>query len=394
MAEIALAYERSETDELGIRLTASEMGVELGYIPFHKVAVTMSESGVQLRNASRNLVDDLQRVGVILNRTQSKNRRIYGASVFEALDKHVLNTFPIELACQSKVRTLLRFSKKGIKIPKTVFVPCNPVESTAGRGDLDYSRDIASLIFMELGSDSIVVKPDAGTHGSEVKLVSGPEGIREAVKEIRPSTINPVGALAQELVPKWFYDLRIIVEKKRGSSPFCHPTALARGGFMEFRTNTFLGNMVFRARLPQIVRDAAILCGEAIGNEADSWVLALDAMPWIGEANHIDEGAVQAGFEALKTPFSKVLRAKNDPSKKADFARYSRGVEEAYAGYMSTEPYAHIENTINESLEKTRNEVRFHECNACPEFWEQTRIVGGINVAESLLKCAGSLLDR
>jgi len=35
----------------------------------------------------------------------------------------------------------------------------------------------------------------------------------------------------------------------------------------------------------------------------------------------------------------------------------------------------------------------FHEANACPEFWEQTRLAAGLNLAEPLLKGAQSIID-
>jgi hypothetical protein len=60
---------------------------------------------------------------------------------------------------------------------------------------------------------------------------------------------------------------------------------------------------------------------------------------------------------------------------------------------MASEAYAHIEGVVNETLEKTQDSIYFHEGNACPEFWEQTRIVGGVNLAEDLLACAQSLID-
>jgi hypothetical protein len=36
--------------------------------------------------------------------------------------------------------------------------------------------------------------------------------------------------------------------------------------------------------------------------------------------------------------------------------------------------------------------VVFHEANSCPEFWEHTRLIAGINVAVPLLKGAQSLI--
>jgi len=52
-----------------------------------------------------------------------------------------------------------------------------------------------------------------------------------------------------------------------------------------------------------------------------------------------------------------------------------------------------IKKVIEESMEMNKEKIMFHETNACPEFWEQTRLVGGINLAEALLKGAQSIID-
>ncbi|MCW3992842.1 MAG: hypothetical protein NWE79_09030, partial [Candidatus Bathyarchaeota archaeon] len=106
-----------------------------------------------------------------------------------------------------------------------------------------------------------------------------------------------------------------------------------------------------------------------------------------------DEGELRSHFDALERPFNEVKKVKRYPLKKRNFAEYTRMINEAYGRYMSTEAYANIQTAIEASLERKRDSVVFHEGNACPEFWEQTRIVGGVNVAESLLRCAQSLLD-
>ena len=74
------------------------------------------------------------------------------------------------------------------------------------------------------------------------------------IQETKPSIINPIGVVAQELIQKWFYDLRIIVHKEKDKQPFCYPIAMARAGFKDFRTNTFLGNLVFGVKLPKAFR--------------------------------------------------------------------------------------------------------------------------------------------
>jgi hypothetical protein len=94
----------------------------------------------------------------------------------------------------------------------------------------------------------------------------------EFLDETNPSIINPVGFIAQEFIEKWFYDLRIILAKERGKTPYCYPKALARAGFKDFRTNTYLGNMVFGVDLPPEVKDVAFKCGKAVGQEAEAWL--------------------------------------------------------------------------------------------------------------------------
>lgn len=393
MTDIAMVYDRSETDEMGIKLTADEMGIDLGYLPFYKVSVGFDSDGFTARSLGQDYVEAFKEVRVVLNRTQSKNRRLFASAIFEALDKAVLNPLSVELACQSKMRTLLALFRNGIRIPKTVYIPCNVLEARAGGGVLDNSDVISKLIVQQLGSGKVVTKPDAGTHGRDVRLADGQEELMRVLREIGPSIINPSGVVAQEFIPKWFYDLRIVVEKEKGGPGFCHPTALARGGFKEFRTNTFLGNMVFRARLPDEVRGEAVRCAEALGGGSESWSLALDAMPYIGDDKLTDEEELKECFNELERPFNEVKKVKRDPLKKRGFKKYTRNIEDAYAGYMSTEAYLFIKTAIEESLERKKDSVFFHEGNACPEFWEQTRIVGGINYAESILRCAKSFLD-
>jgi hypothetical protein len=58
---------------------------------------------------------------------------------------------------------------------------------------------------------------------------------------------------------------------------------------------------------------------------------------------------------------------------------------------MNTEPYARVKRVIEESVEKNKHDLVFHEANSCPEFWEQTRLIAGINVAVPLIKSAQSM---
>ena len=390
MTEITILYDRSETDEQGIRYTADQLGIELGYLPFHKVAAGVKNGEFIYKSKGKDLHPSLQDTQVVLNRTQAKHRRILAADILEAYGVHVMNPLGIELNCQSKVRTLLKFWSHGVRIPDTLYMPCNVHEHRPGGGDQNNTATIMQLVTEELG-ENVVIKADQGTHGNGIYLAHDEKSLTEALEKTRPGVINPAGVIAQEHVNKWFYDLRIVVEKRGGGKAFCHPTAMARGGFKDFRTNTYLGNMVFRVNLPAPVMDMAARCGEALGEHEEAYVMALDAMPRFSEPVDEVQRQLEPSYEELDRYFGEVRKAKS--MKTGSFSEYTRRVEEAYGAYMASEPYAVIQSVIADSLDDARDRVVFHESNACPDFWEQTRVVGGVNIAESLLLCAQSLIN-
>jgi len=390
---IAISYERSETDELGIKLTAEELGIDIAYIPFHKVSVRIDKDGYRVRSKGKNYYGIVEDASVILNRVQSKNRRLFAANIFEAFDKYVINSSHVEFVCFSKLRTLLHFWREGIRIPTTVYVPCNTCERKPDGGIVYNHEDIADLVQLELNNRSIVVKPDAGTHGKKVKLARKREDLLMILQETEPSIINPAGVLAQEFVEKWFYDLRIVVTKKREGPPYCYPKALARAGFKDFRTNTYLGNMVFGVNLPPYIKETAARCGEAIGKNSETWVLAFDAMLDIGEDKTADDEYIWCELEKLVPAFNEIKKVKSEKNKKKDFSSWNKRLEKAFQDYMSLEPYENVRKAIEENVERKKHSVLFHEANSCPEFWEQTRLIAGINFAIPLLECAQSIID-
>ncbi|MCJ7721352.1 hypothetical protein MUO98_02945, partial [Candidatus Bathyarchaeota archaeon] len=159
---IGILFESSETDEKGIKMTAEEMGIDLVYIPFRKVAVRFDGNGYTLRTKGKDYTNILKDIKVVLNRAQSKNRRLFAANVLEAFGKHVINPQCVEYACFSKLRSLLHFWHAGIRIPDTVYVPVDSNEKTLDGREIHNEGDIADLLQQEL-DNNIVVKPDAGT---------------------------------------------------------------------------------------------------------------------------------------------------------------------------------------------------------------------------------------
>ena len=390
---IALLYERSETDEAGIKLTAQEMGVDLAFIPFRKIALTISQTGFTAKTKGKDYTDTFKDAAVVLNRAQSKNRRLQAGYFMEMLGKKTLNSSKIEFTCYSKLRTLLHFWKEGIPIPKTVYVPCDATDTLKNGREIYNEQDIADLLQEEISLDNgIVVKPDAGTHGKGMKLSKNRDHLVASIKEIKPSIINPVGVTAQQVVEKWFYDLRIITYKEKGKPVVCHPVALARGGFKDFRTNTYLGNTVFDAKIPLHIQELAVKCGKALGKGSEVWLFALDAMIDVGENKTMDDMELQSNLETAAAEFEKVRKVKQDQARLRDFSGWNSKLEAAFQTYMSTKPYQKVKSIIEESIEKNKNKVVFHEANSCPEFWEHTRLIAGINVAVPLLKGAQSLI--
>ncbi|UCF44827.1 MAG: hypothetical protein JSW44_03390 [Candidatus Bathyarchaeota archaeon] len=390
---IALLYERSETDEMGIKLTAEKLGIPLTYIPFRKIGLSIHKNQFIAKTKGKDYTSAVKNTAVVLNRAQSKNRRLQASYIMETLGKKTINTSQIEFICYSKLRTLLHFWAEGIPIPKTVYIPCDSYDTTKDGKEIHNEKDIADLLQYEISSDEgIVIKPDAGTHGKGTLLSKNREQLITNIQETKPSIINPVGIVAQELIKKWFFDLRIIISKEKGKSPVCHPVALARGGFKDFRTNTYLGNLVFDAKLPLHVMELAVKCGKALGKEQSAWLFALDAMVNVGENKIVDDDELKSELEKATMAFENVRKIKQDQTRLRDFPVWNSKLEAAFQNYMSTAPYKKVKSIIEESIEKNKYDIVFHETNSCPEFWEHTRLIAGINVAVPLLKGAQSLI--
>jgi glutathione synthase/RimK-type ligase-like ATP-grasp enzyme len=392
LTSIGLLYERSENDENGIKLTAEQLGIPLTYIPFRKIAFTISQNQYKISTKGKDFTNTIKDIGVVLNRAQSKNRRLYAAHTMELLGKKVINPSEIEFECYSKFRTLMHLWAVGLPIPKTVYVPCDPFDTTKDGKKIQNESDIADLLEQQLGND-IVIKPDAGTHGKGIVLSKDHQNLVVNIGEDTPSIINPVGIVAQELVEKWFYDLRIIVYKLKNKEPVCYPVAMARTSLGDFRTNTFLGNLVFDAKLPQSVRELAIKCGKTLGKEHQAWIFAMDAMINVGKNKSTDDETLKEQLNKAAVPFQEVQKVKKDEARLTQFKVWSTQLEIAYQVYKNTESYAKIKQLIEESMQANRQRIVFHEANSCPEFWENTRLVTGLNVAEPLLLGAQSLID-
>jgi hypothetical protein len=91
-------------------------------------------------------------------------------------------------------------------------------------------------------------------------------------------------------------------------------------------------------------------------------------------------------------PFEAVKKVKTDRTKKKDFSTWNAKLERAFQEYITLEEYENVKKIIEESMERGKKSIMFHEVNSCPEFWEQTRMIAEINLAVPLLRCAQSVI--
>ena len=121
--------------------------------------------------------------------------------------------------------------------------------------------------------------------------------------------------------------------------------------------------------------------------------MAIDAMIDVGKDRTADDTYVKSNLDKLEPAFNSVRAVKENPTKFTAFSTWNKKLEEAFQNYRDQEAYSNVKEVIEESVKKNQSKILFHEANACPEFWEQTRLAAGINVAEPLLKCAQSLIE-
>lgn len=112
----------------------------------------------------------------------------------------------------------------------------------------------------------------------------------------------------------------------------------------------------------------------------------------IQENKLVDDYQLKLELEKALTVFESLRKIKTEKYKQSDFSLWNDKLEKSFQDYMVTKPYQKVKNIIDESIEKNKDAIVFHESNSCPEFWEHTRLIAGINVAIPLIKGAKSLI--
>ena len=57
---IALLYERSETDEIGIKFTAKKLGIDLAFIPFRKIALSINNNDFSAKTKGKDFTKSIE----------------------------------------------------------------------------------------------------------------------------------------------------------------------------------------------------------------------------------------------------------------------------------------------------------------------------------------------
>lgn len=113
----------------------------------------------------------------------------------------------------------------------------------------------------------------------------------------------------------------------------------------------------------------------------------------VGKNKNVDDETLKDELAKAAIPFKAVTKVKQDDLRLRDFKAWNGQLEAAVKEYMNAESYVKIKNIIEQNVEANRLSIVFHEANSCPDFWENTRLIAGINVAVPLIKGAQSLLQ-
>ncbi len=121
---IALLYERSENDENGIKLTAQQLGIDLTFIPFRKIALSISKDGFSAKTKGKDYTGIIENTKVVLNRAQSKNRRLQASYYHGDAGQKNPQHLPSRIRLLQQTTHLAEpASKKASRFPKPFLCP-------------------------------------------------------------------------------------------------------------------------------------------------------------------------------------------------------------------------------------------------------------------------------
>jgi len=371
----AIIYDSITCDETGIRLAAEKKGISLDALNF---LVTV------------NTLEGAREYSPVVNRCQSKARRERASFMLEEKGSRVINTFEVETVCNSKIFTVTRFVKNGVKTVRTAYVPFSVekegVETVYRAGDVKKVADEIELSF----SYPFVVKPERGSRGRNVMLIEERKQLENTLKNWVRSLDSPAGLLVQDFVSKAF-DLRIVVSSYDGVK-HVSLASLARvpSSREDFATNTALGAVPIGVEVPWRIRDEAVKAAAAVSKTVS--VLGVDAIPRADDEaveKVIDHAKrlvpIHNGVKRFKEIFSNSVRLSLEK-----FLEARKKMDEAFKEMINTPEYVRLKSILEEVLDDA--ETYFIEANSRPDFYINTRNCTGVDISEAYVKCIEAML--
>ena len=110
-----------------------------------------------------------------------------------------------------------------------------------------------------------------------------------------------------------------------------------------------------------------------LGKGSEAWIFALDAMVNVKENKQVDDAYLKGELDKAAKRlclFKKLSRMKPNL---LIFQAWTANWKKPFTAYANSENYENVKKIIEESVEKNKSALVFHESNSCPEFWENTR---------------------
>ncbi|MEM1553845.1 MAG: hypothetical protein QXS51_00920 [Thermoproteota archaeon] len=371
----ALFYDNMTCDEMGIILTAEEMGIRLEKIDFSTYI---------------NVLGEGNDYSPVINRCQSKSRRERTSFLIEEQGGYVINPFNVEVLCNNKIFTINKFVKSGVKTAKTAYVPF----SVEKEGDkLIYRLENIEKVIRDvenLFQYPFVIKPERGSRGRNVMMITSRNHFETVLKKWVRSLDSPAGFIVQEPVNKAF-DLRIVVVSY-DFNEYSYLASLARvpSSKEAFATNTALGAIPVGVDLPQKAVDEAIRASMAVSQGVS--ILGVDAIPEVD--NDLSEKIVEYAekvapihneVKKLKEVFSNSVKLSLEK-----FVKARERMDNEFKRMINTSEYGKLKETLENILESST--LYFIEVNSRPDFYINTRNCTGVDVSEAYVKCIEKFL--
>ncbi len=375
--KVGLLYDKIGAEDIGIALAADRMSIDLEVINSRTFLFPQDLNGAY---------------DVYINRCKSANRRMKMAELLEGRSIPIFQASTIERNCNDKSLTTLLFMDKGLPIPKTCYVPYNTFVDKKGnpvfrREELiEVARKIESNL-----SFPMVAKPVMGSWGRRVRRIEDKEDLIEELKNNVLTIENYIGIYIQEFVKKPF-DLRSHVAIKDGDAQYITTIARVSPSDQDFITNTALGGLPVGLNAPLRVQDLCLKMAEAIVQDQNSALLALDILPVI-ENPEEKEAVYRLQREAYEL-FREVWRVRekyfrNVALNKERVAVAEKPLKKAFEDFTNQESYIELKKLMESHLQ--RKTLLANEANSNPDFWFNVRNTTGIDLSTYYLECIESL---